>query len=149
MLARLQAKAVRNRSKIQGKGINMRNQSSHRAESRRERIGRLSGWIGYGLTLTVAVGLVGGLSLVTSQTAWADEPASPMPAPVPLTPGEVTANRGEALYIDGNEYPLAVGVMVSDDYGSQKEVKDFVPGTYVKYHLKSGKIDIIVMILPK
>ena len=72
-----------------------------------------------------------------------------MPAAVQLIPGEVTANRGEALSIEGKEFSLAIGVMVSDDYGGQREVKDFAPGTYAKYHLKSGKIDILVLVLPK
>jgi hypothetical protein len=127
----------------------MKNQPSHRTESRRPRASRSSRRIGYGLILAVAVGFTGSLSLVTSWTAWADEPESSIPAPVPLTSGEVTANRGEALSIDGKEYPLALGVMVSDDYGGQREVKDFVPGADVKYHLKNGKIDAIVLILPK
>jgi hypothetical protein len=101
------------------------------------------------LILAVAVGFTGSLSLVTSWTARADEPESSKPSPVPLTPGEVTANRGEALSIDEKEYPLAIGVTVSDDNGNQREIKDFAPGAYVKYHLKSGKIDVIVLILPK
>lgn len=127
----------------------MKQHPSHRAEPRRQRVGQSSGWIGYGLILTMAVGLTGSLSLITSRIAWADELASPMPVSIQFTPGEVTANWGEALSVDGQEYPLATGVMVSDDDGNQREVKDFVPGTSVKYHLKNGKIDIVVLVLPK
>jgi hypothetical protein len=127
----------------------MKHQPLHRAEAQGQRAGHSSGWIGYGLILAVAVGFASSLFLVTSRIAWADEPASSMPTFVQLVSGEVTANRGEALSIDGKEYPLANGVMVSDEGGNQREVKDFVPGTYVKYHLKSGRLDIIVLVLPK
>jgi hypothetical protein len=97
----------------------------------------------------MAVGLTGSLSLMTSRIAWADEPELSMPASIQRVSGEVTANWGKALSIDGTVYPLATGVMVSDDGGNQREVKDFVTGTYVQYHLKSGAIDIIVLVLPK
>lgn len=126
----------------------MKHQRSYRAESRRRCASR-SGWMRYGLAIVVAVGFAAGLSLVTSRTAWADAPETAIAVSVQLTDGEVTANRGEALSIYEKEYPLATGVTVSDDNGKQREVKDFAPGTYVKYHLKSGKIDILVLMLPK
>lgn len=126
----------------------MKYQRSFRAESRR-RCANRSGWMRNGLAIVVAVGFAAGLSLVTSRTAWADAPEIAIAVSVQLTDGEVTANRGETLSIYEKEYPLATGVKVSDDNGNQREVKDFTPGTYVKYHLKSGKIDILVLMLPK
>lgn len=63
--------------------------------------------------------------------------------------GQVTANQGNDIQINNKNYPLQQGVTIIDDEGKPRDLKDLPPGAEVKFHLKNGQIDQIVLILPK
>jgi hypothetical protein len=68
---------------------------------------------------------------------------------VNLPSGEVVANSANGLQIDGKVYQLHPSVMVQDDEGRPHQVKDVVPGMFVKYHLKGEQIDQLIILLPR
>ena len=96
----------------------------------------------------LATMISGGANLLFPSAARAQEHYV-VPSDVTLIAGEVTAIRHDELSIDGKDYSLVTGATVVDDTGRFRELNDFVPGTQVKYQLKSGKIDLIVLIMPK
>jgi hypothetical protein len=63
--------------------------------------------------------------------------------------GEVTANPGGELVIDHKRYPVSPSVIVTDDEGRPRDLKELVPGTPVRFHLRNDKIDQLVMMLPR
>lgn len=63
--------------------------------------------------------------------------------------GQVTAVHGGHIVIDGKEYALDADVTVIDDDGRPRTLKDFEVGSPVRFHLKRGRIDVLVLILPK
>jgi hypothetical protein len=64
-------------------------------------------------------------------------------------PGHVTGKQGNKLEIDKKDYVLHANVTVKDDEGRPRELSDVVPGTMVQFHLKQGRIDQLVLVLPK
>jgi cytochrome oxidase Cu insertion factor (SCO1/SenC/PrrC family) len=63
--------------------------------------------------------------------------------------GQVTAVHGSRIVIDGREYELDADVTVVDDDGKSRTLKDLEAGSPVRFHLKRGRIDVLVLILPK
>lgn len=66
-----------------------------------------------------------------------------------LQPGEVTANQGENILIDNKRYSMLPSAIVRDDEGRPRDLKEFVPGMQVRFHLRNDKIDQLVMMLPR
>lgn len=66
-----------------------------------------------------------------------------------LQPGEVTANQGGDILIDNKRYSVLSFAIVTDDEGKPRDLKEFVPGMQVRFHLRSDKIDQLVMMLPR
>jgi hypothetical protein len=62
--------------------------------------------------------------------------------------GEVTGKRENAIRIDSKEYPFFSDVIVKDQNLTPMALKDVVPGTQVMFHLKQGRIDQIIILLP-
>ena len=63
--------------------------------------------------------------------------------------GEVAETFRDAILIDGKRYDLRADVVIKDDRDQPRELKDFRAGSFVAYHLKMGRIDQLVLILPK
>lgn len=62
--------------------------------------------------------------------------------------GEVTGKRENVIRIDSKEYPFLADVIVKDQNLTPRDLKDVVPGTQVMFHLKQGRIDQIIILLP-
>lgn len=63
--------------------------------------------------------------------------------------GQVTDKHGNRLEIDKKDYLLKSDVTVRDDEGKQRELTEVAPGAMVQFHLKQGRIDQLVLILPR
>jgi hypothetical protein len=68
---------------------------------------------------------------------------------VDMVSGQVTAKRGQSIEINGREYMLNRNVVIKDEEGRPRELKDFEQGTEVRFHLKQERIDQLVLILAK
>ena len=62
--------------------------------------------------------------------------------------GEVTGKRENVIRIDTREYPFFADVIVKDQNLTPMAIKDVVPGIQVLFHLKQGRIDQIIILLP-
>ena len=62
--------------------------------------------------------------------------------------GEVTGKRENLIRIDSKEYSFFADVIVKDQNLTPRALKDVVPGTQVMFHLKQGRIDQIIILLP-
>src|SRR5687768_10989901 len=62
--------------------------------------------------------------------------------------GEVTGKRENLIRIDSKEYSFFADVIVKDQNLSPRVLNDVVPGTQVMFHLKQGRIDQIIILLP-
>jgi len=63
--------------------------------------------------------------------------------------GQVTDRKGHQIEIDKKDYALQANVTVRDDEGRPRDLKEVTPGTFVQFHLKQGRIDQIVLELPR
>ncbi len=63
--------------------------------------------------------------------------------------GQVTDKKGNRLEIDKKDYVLQSNVSVKDDEGKQRELSEVGPGAVVQFHLKQGRIDQLVLVLPR
>ena len=68
---------------------------------------------------------------------------------VNLQSGQVTANSGNGVQVDGKIYQLHPSVIIQDDEGRPRQLKEVVPGMFVKYHLKGEQIDQLIILLPR
>lgn len=62
--------------------------------------------------------------------------------------GEVTDKRDNVIRIDSREYPFLADVIVKDQNLTPRTLKDVVTGMQVMFHLKQGRIDQIIILLP-
>ncbi len=97
-----------------------------------------------GLGAAIASVPIGGLHEGLAQTS-----GIPSLAVASFTPGQVTAVQGKTVGIDGKSYELKPNVVIQDEEGNPMEPAEIVPGAAVKFHLKEGQIDQMVLILPK
>ncbi|MGH7236190.1 MAG: hypothetical protein ACREIO_07385 [Nitrospiraceae bacterium] len=63
--------------------------------------------------------------------------------------GQVTDKKGNRIEIDKKDYVLKSDVTVRDDEGKKRELSEVAPGSMVQFHLKQGRIDQLVLVLPK
>jgi len=66
-----------------------------------------------------------------------------------LQGGQVTANSGNGVQVDGRNYPLHPSVIVQDDEGRRRQINEIVPGMFVKFHVKGEQIDLLIMLLAR
>ncbi len=66
-----------------------------------------------------------------------------------LQSGVVTSVGSGNLRIDGTDYPVDSQVTVSDDEGHPRELKAVAPEAQVRFHVQHGRIDQLVIVLPK
>ena len=63
--------------------------------------------------------------------------------------GEINGIGKDYLSINGKRYDVREDILFTDDRDQPRELKDFEVGSLVAYHLKFGRIDQLVLILPK
>lgn len=63
--------------------------------------------------------------------------------------GVITDVRGSTIYIDDRSYEIKSNVVVVDHEGEPLEVERIIPTSQVKFHLKEGHIDKMVVKLPQ
>ena len=66
-----------------------------------------------------------------------------------LQSGEVNTNSGNSVTVGGKTYPLHPAVMIQDDEGRPRQLKEVVPGMSVKFHVKGEQIDQLIIVLPR
>ena len=99
-----------------------------------------------GGVLVLFLGMVLGASL-----GWADE----QPKGGTLTPdasfdqGIITKNSGNTIQINGTNYKVDPDIVVEDDEGRTRDLRELTPGVPVQFHLQKKKIDQLIWILPK
>ena len=63
--------------------------------------------------------------------------------------GVVTAVSTSGIQINHQNYVMARNATVTDDEGQALDLADFGPGVEVKFRVKRGKIDALIVILPR
>ena len=91
--------------------------------------------------------MVGSVPAVGASGSWA-QTTSPE-STVSFQSGQVTAKQGSILQINNQNYTLAPEAIIKDDEGKPRGEKDLTPGTEVRFHVKRGDIDQIVVVLPR
>ena len=89
---------------------------------------------------------------ISAALAHEDNGKPPQVAPTSsanLQSGVVTSVGSGNLRIDGTDYPVASQVTVSDDEGHPRELKAVTPEAQVRFHVQHGRIDQLVIVLPK
>ena len=96
------------------------------------------------VVLSVAVALVPTASLVMAQAT--GMPNLPI---VSLLRGEVTEVGRDYISIDNKRYDIRQDVIIQDERSQPKGLKDIEVGGFVAYHIKYGRIDQLVLVLPR
>lgn len=101
-----------------------------------------------GVALVILGGVpIGGLTLNGGDEGLAQTSGSASLAD--FKSGQVTDKKGSHLEIDKKDYVLQAKVTVTDDEGKPRDLSEVVPGAMVQFHLKQGRIDQLVLLLPK
>jgi len=66
-----------------------------------------------------------------------------------LLRGEVTEVGRDHISIDSKRYDLRPDVIIQDERSQPRELKDIEVGGFVAYHIKYGRIDQLVLVLPR
>lgn len=64
-----------------------------------------------------------------------------------LLTGVVTSNYGTSVQINRRNFTLHPAIVITDDEGRPRPVKDAAQGVQVKYHLKNDQIDRLIIVL--
>ena len=106
--------------------------------------------VGTARTITVLIGMAMAVLFGVAEPRAADPQNLNVRAMLAtLEPGEVTANHGEELVINNVRYSVLSSATVTDDEGNPRNLKEFIPGIQVRFHLKKGSIDQLVLMLPR
>lgn len=111
-------------------------------------------WSGGVLNMMVALLVLGGPTIASVpigglHEGWAQTSKLPSFVVASFTPGKVTDIQGKTIQINGKNYELKPDVVIQDHEGISIEPAGLVPGLDVKFHLKEGQIDQMVIMLPK
>jgi len=104
------------------------------------------------LRIAIALLIIGGVPIGGITLVGVDESLAQTSGSASLADfksGQVTDKKGNRLEIDKKEYVLQANVTVRDDEGKPKDLSDVAPGAMVQFHLKQGRIDQLVLILPR
>lgn len=130
-------------------------------QSRRRRQAGLSGTLGIiGVSggslravlvlLTLGNVLLCGVPFGSVEAGWAQGAGSSSPAgSATFQSGQITAKLATGLQIDNKHYSVDTRVTITDDEGRTRGLKDLVRGSRVQFHLKQGRVDKIMLLLPK
>jgi hypothetical protein len=89
------------------------------------------------------------LPMVLSQPVLTLGQTDAPPSTVGYKGGQVTDVRSTSIEIDDRSYELKGDVVILDHEGSPLELGRIVPMSRVKFHLKEGQIDKMVVTLPQ
>ena len=104
------------------------------------------------LRVTVALLIIGGVPIGGLTLVGVDEGLAQSSGSASLADfksGQVTDKKGNRLEIDNKDYVLKSDVAVRDDEGKKRDLSEVVPGVMVQFHLKQGRIDQLVLVLPR
>lgn len=120
-------------------------------EENRIAFGSMWGKVAFALRMVATMGaLVGtGLLLDAVDGSCADLQPIDRNILVTLQLGVVSANHGQEIFIDNRRYSVLPSATVTDDEGNPRDLKEVVPGTFVRFHVRKDQVDTIVVILPK
>ncbi|MEW6543753.1 MAG: hypothetical protein AB1411_09085 [Nitrospirota bacterium] len=104
------------------------------------------GWLG-GLLWITLIFLVAGTALVIGSGGFAQTTGTA--TTLTFQTGQVTAVGKTTIRINAREYSLSSEVVIRDDEGKPRELKDLTPGSDVKFHVKRDSIDQIILLLPR
>jgi len=76
-------------------------------------------------------------------------PAAMVFSAVGFQSGVIDEVQGSSIRIDGRSYVLKSAVVVVDREGEPLELERIIPTSLVKFHLKEGHIDKMVVTLPQ
>ncbi len=107
------------------------------------RTGRRNGLLRALLMLSLAVIMV--FASLSTGLGWVIDPAILKT----FQDGVVNAHLGQEVRINSKDYALHSQVVIRDEEDRPKSLKDLARGTEVKFHLKTGKIDEIIIMLPE
>jgi hypothetical protein len=102
----------------------------------------------------LAVLLAGGITLGWAGTSWSENapeaPFKPFSAQLLATfqSGRITGVHGTTVQIDQRDYELRPDVEIQNPEGNLMEAHDIRKSALAKFHLKQGRIDMLVVILP-
>ena len=102
--------------------------------------------------VTVALLIIGGVPIGGITLNGVDESLAQSSGSASLADfksGQVTDKKGNRLEIDKKDYVLQANVTVRDEEGKPRQLTEVVPGVMVQFHLKQGRIDQLVLVLPK
>ena len=88
---------------------------------------------------------VAGLSIGTVQSGQAGGPT----ATAEFLSGSVTGKSGSGIQINKENYVLHKKVTVEDNEGRPRSLNELEVDSQVKFHLKKGRIDKIIWVLPQ
>ena len=103
--------------------------------------------------LFIALAIVATVSGVMATTeklmsaAWADEPSVPQLGVLPE--GEITAVGSSTLDVAGRFYGLHPKLTIVSEEGQPMELQQLRPGLIVRYHVKEGALDRIIVLTPR
>jgi hypothetical protein len=112
-------------------------------------------WTSSPVLALLAVLLAGGITLGGAGTSWSESeggPPPPQPFSVPVLAtfqsGRITDVHGTTVQIDQRDYELRPDVQIQNPQGMPMEAHDIRKRALAKFHLKQGRIDMLVVILP-
>jgi hypothetical protein len=100
--------------------------------------------------------LAGGIALGGAATSRAEGGEGGTPPPPPFSAalvatfqgGKITAVHGKTVQIDGRDYELQPDVKIQNPEGATMEAHDIRRNALAKFHVKQGRIDMLVVFLP-
>jgi hypothetical protein len=99
-------------------------------------------------TYVVAVTLSLALPLLSKPTVTLSQTEVP-PVTVGYKSGHVNEVRSTSIEIDERSYELKSDVVILDHEGNPLELDRILPTSLVKFHLKEGHVDKMVVTLPQ
>ena len=104
----------------------------------------------------LAMLLAGGIMLGGPGTSWSEPEEGKTPPPQPFSAsvlstfqaGRITGVHGMTIEIDRKDYELRPDVQIQNPEGAPMEAHDIRKGALAKFHLKQGRIDMLVVMLP-
>ncbi len=104
--------------------------------------------------ILVVIGLLALMQMVSSVSslsfAQTEQPQEAMPfSTAGFQSGVVDEVQGSTIRIDGRSYVLKSVVVIVNHEGEPLEIERIIPTSLVKFHLKEGHIDKMVVTLPQ
>jgi L-cysteine desulfidase len=133
-------------AKVAKSGFRRSVMGKHEGASLSCRIYQRNGWANS--VLAIAVIVVLGTLMVTSTSDIVVAAQKEVSQIEDFVMGEVTGKQENVIRIDSKEYSFFADVIVKDQNLTPRALKDVVTGTQVMFHLKQGRIDQIIILLP-